>query len=63
MLYAGTGDFEYDNWIGNHTDIEPDPAGQGNFDGGYFAAGLPRGVPGSTFADPSPTRRTDAGPR
>ena len=63
MFYAGTGDFSDDNWIGNFTDIEPEATGTGTFNGGYFPAGTPAGIQGSTFADLSATRRTDTGPR
>ncbi len=63
MLYAGSGDFTHDNWIGNVFDIEPEPAGTGHFDGGYFEAGQPHGVVGSTFDSLATTPLTDVGPR
>jgi hypothetical protein len=63
MLYAGRGDFSSSNWYGNATDIEPNPAGTGSFDGSYFENGRPGGVVGSTFENLQSSPIADAGPR
>ena len=63
MLYGGRGDFSSSNWFGNVTDIEPNPAGTGSFDGSYFEKGRPGGVAGSTFENLQSAPIADAGPR
>jgi len=64
MLYAGTGaNFTHNNWLGNTYDVEPQPAGTGSFNEGYFEKGVPPGVAGSTFDNLAAAPLTDVGPR
>jgi len=64
MLYAGTGvNFTHNNWIGNVTDVEPQPGGTGSFNESYFEKGIPPGVANSTFDNLASAPLTDVGPR
>jgi len=65
MLYNGmNADLTYNNWFGNATDIDTDPArpATGDVSFGFFAKGTPNQV-GVTATNLAAARLADAGPR
>ncbi len=65
--FNGSGNFTYNNWFSNQTDVYTEPGSpvMGDVSFGWFEAGAPTAAQGSSItADSlSPTRLTDAGPR